>query len=258
MNRERKRANNCGNFFYRGKYAVSRALASNERAWDALTEIFPEEKATELEAFYSKKGKSKVKMFGRGKRAYELYTVERETNVGRFNPKLPKQIKNSLGTEREVLIAEKYKDIEELNKSIREDETIANDDNEAQEVRERSRERIAEKMKQIDALENERDAHGERLPVRERVKNIFKKYGLTVTAVGPGSGNGHRSDCQLPELSREGSRGWSQESREKDNANSSRSDRDYRRLHRQGRRIDDQLPRKECLASHPRSDGFHG
>ena len=50
-------------------------------------------------------------------------------------------------------------------------------------MRERARERIAENQAQIDALENEREELKERLPLRERVKNIFKKYGFTVTAV---------------------------------------------------------------------------
>lgn len=54
---------------------VARVLSSNKRAWEALTGIFPEVKATEVDAFYSKKGKLRVKMFGRGKRAYDLYTV---------------------------------------------------------------------------------------------------------------------------------------------------------------------------------------
>lgn len=70
-----------------------------------------------------------------------------------------------------------------LQKSIREDQVIAEDENEDQQVRDRARERIADKQRQIDALENEREELEERLPLRERVKNIFKKYGFTVSAV---------------------------------------------------------------------------
>ena len=99
-----------------------------------------------------------------------------------LNPILPKQIKSALGTEREILIVQKDKDIEELHKSIREDEEIANNENEQPSERERARERIIEKREQIDALENEREELEERLSLREKVKNIFKKYGFTVTA----------------------------------------------------------------------------
>ena len=50
-------------------------------------------------------------MFGQGKKAYPLYAVEKSTNKQRLNPTLLKQIKTSLGAEREVLIALKDKEI---------------------------------------------------------------------------------------------------------------------------------------------------
>ena len=86
-----------------------------------------------------------------------------------------------LGPKRQELIDEKYEDIEKLNKSNQEDERIAEDENEDRAIRERARERITERNQQISDLENERDALEERLPLRERVKNIFKIYGFTVT-----------------------------------------------------------------------------
>ena len=159
------------------------SITSNEKAWETLKREFPDAKARELEAFYSKTGKLQVKKFGFGKRAYPLFTVGRGGGEQRLNPILPKKIKSALGPEREILIVQKEKEIEELHKSIREDEEIANNDNEQPSVRERAREKIAEKLEQIDALENERDQLEERLSLREKVKNIFKKYGFTVTAV---------------------------------------------------------------------------
>ena len=63
-----------------------------------------------------------MKMFGQGMKAYHLYTVERGTKVERLNPNLSKQIRRALGTEREVLIVAKEKDIEELQKFTREDD----------------------------------------------------------------------------------------------------------------------------------------
>ena len=152
----------------------------DKKAWESLTGIFPDAKATELEATYSKTGKLQVKKFGFGKRAYPLFTVGRGGREERLNPILPQQIKSALGPERDTLIVQKEKEIEELH---REDEEIANNENEQPSVRERAREKIAEKLEQIDALENERDELEERVSLREKVKNIFKKYGFTVTAV---------------------------------------------------------------------------
>ena len=102
---------------------------------------------------------------------------------GTINPKLAKTDMKILGPEREAWMAQKEKEIEEPQESIREDEEIANNENEQSSVRERGREKIAEEREQIDALENEREELEERLSLREKVKNIFKKYGFTVTAV---------------------------------------------------------------------------
>ena len=89
-----------------------------------LSRIYPEAKASELEVSYNKTGGLKVKMFGRSKKTYPLYTEEKGRNKQRLNPSLPKQIKTSLGPEREVLIAQKDNEIEELQKSIQEERGI--------------------------------------------------------------------------------------------------------------------------------------
>ena len=121
----------------------------------------------------------KVIVIGPGGGQTPLFKADGTT----INPKLSKIDMKTLGPEREILIVQKDKEIEELQESIREDEEIANNENEQPSVRERAREKIAEKLEQIDALENEREELEERLSLREKVKNIFKKYGFTVTAV---------------------------------------------------------------------------
>ena len=183
MNREKEKESSTTETSFIEGSPLSRVLTSNAKAWVSLTREFPDAKATELEATYSKTGKLQVKMFGFGKRAYPLFTKDKDTGGQRLNPILPRQIKSALGTECEILIVQKEKEISELQESIREDEEIANNENEQPSVRERAREKIAEKREQIDALENERDELEERVSLREKVKNIFKKYGFTVAAV---------------------------------------------------------------------------
>ena len=184
MNREREKESSTTETSFIEGSPISRVITANAKAWESLTRMFPDAKATELEATYSKTGKLQVKKVGFGKRAYPLFTVERGGGGGqRLNPILPRQIKSALGQEREILVTLKEKEIEELQESIREDEEIANNENEEPSVRERAREKIAEKLEQIDAIENERDELEERLSLREKVKNIFKKYGFTVAAV---------------------------------------------------------------------------
>ena len=183
MNREKEKDPYTDETSFIEGNPLSRVLTSNAKAWESLTGMFPDANATELEATYSKTGKLQVKMFGQGKKAYPLFTKDKDTGEQRINPNLTKEIKSALGPEREILIVQKEKEIEELQESIREDEEIANDENEQPSIRERAREKIAEKLEQIDALENERDELEERVSLREKVKNIFKKYGFTVAAV---------------------------------------------------------------------------
>ena len=183
MNREREKESSTTETSFIEGSPLSRVIASNAKAWESLTREFPDANAIELEATYSKTGKLQVKMFGQGKKAYPLFTKDKNTGEQRINPNLTKEIKSALGPEREILIALKEKEIEELQESIREDEEIANNENEQPSVRERAREKIAEKLEQIDAIEDEREELEERLSLREKVKNIFKKYGFTVAAV---------------------------------------------------------------------------
>ena len=173
MNREREKDPSTTETSFIEGSPISRVITANAKAWESLTRMFPDAKATELEATYSKTGKLQVKKVGFGKRAYPLFTVERGGGGQRLNPTLPRQIKSALGQEREILVALKEKEIEELQESIREDEEIANNENVELSIRERAREKIAEKLEQIDAIENEREELEERLSLREKVNNIF-------------------------------------------------------------------------------------
>ena len=98
-----------------GDATNSRVITSNENAWESLTRVYPEAKASELEVSYSKSGK----IFGQGQKTYLLYSEEWDEKRQRLNPLLLKQIKTSLGPEREVLIARKDNEIEELQARCR-------------------------------------------------------------------------------------------------------------------------------------------
>ena len=74
-------------------------------------------------------------------------------------------------------------EIKKLEKLIQEDTKVAGDENEQPSVRERGRERITENTERRDQLVKEREQLEEKLPLREKVKRIFKKYGWTLQAV---------------------------------------------------------------------------
>ena len=98
------------------------AQTSSERAWVAAKDLFPKMSASELEVSYNTKGRLQVKMFGAGKKTYNLMTVEKGTGREQINKSLPKEIKNALGeTKYEVrredfkkMMDEKTQEIENL------------------------------------------------------------------------------------------------------------------------------------------------
>ena len=91
------------------------------------------------------------------------------------------------------MIAQKDKEISELQKSIREDKRIADDENEHPSERGRARERITEKREQIDALENEREELEESASPRESQGHLQKVWIHSGTRPF-GSWYSHRSD----------------------------------------------------------------
>ena len=125
-----------------------------------------------------------------------LYLADGKTLNTKQLEKL-KFVRDTLGPKRTELVQQKEREIqqnaqqrEELNKTIEDDTKIAEDENEQPSVRSQASERVRENTQreaqlgqEQNQLEQERDQLEETLPLRERVKNIFKKYGWTLQAV---------------------------------------------------------------------------
>ena len=71
----------------------------------------------------------------------------------------------------------------ELKQKNTEDQQILDDENATSSEKEAARERIAERNEERERLEPQIQEREEALPLRERVKRIFKKYGWTLQAV---------------------------------------------------------------------------
>jgi len=70
---------------------------TTEAAWGVTKDLFPNMSSRELEVSYSTKGKLQVKMFGAGKKMYNLFTTDRSTGREAINKSLPKEIQKALG-----------------------------------------------------------------------------------------------------------------------------------------------------------------
>ena len=72
---------------------------------------------------------------------------------------------------------------ETLKRKIEEDQQILNDENVSSEERNNAYARYAANVDELARLESQIQEREQELPLRERVKNIFKKYGWTLQAV---------------------------------------------------------------------------
>ena len=100
---------------------------------------------------------------------------------GEVNEKIPKTIKDALGTPAEDIIRTKEEEISRRENKII--ELQASRETASVNQREQIDANIEEQQSEISRLEAENERFEERMSLRDRVKLIFKKYGFTVFAV---------------------------------------------------------------------------
>ena len=71
----------------------------------------------------------------------------------------------------------------ELKQQNEEDQAIIQDENASPSEREAAEAKVEERNKELVRLQSQIEERERAMPLRERVKEIFKKYGLTVTAI---------------------------------------------------------------------------
>ena len=145
--------------------------SKRDEAWDEIRSKFPKVDTTKFTATSDGIGRVFVKLIREKGKSYPLFNKD-----GELNDKLPKTIKDALGTPAE--------DIAETNR-----EEITRRENRIQELQASENQKeeidadIEEQRNEISRLEAENDIIEERMSLRDRVKTIFKKYGFTVFAV---------------------------------------------------------------------------
>jgi len=100
------------------------AQTLSEQAWVAAKDFFLDMSSSELEVSYSSKGKIQVKMFGAGKKTYDLFTKNKRMGRDQINPNLLKEIKTALGDSKykkvRQTVYEKRKELKEKQYEERE------------------------------------------------------------------------------------------------------------------------------------------
>ena len=153
-----------------------RILLANEKLQDWFPD-YGKKGFLDLEVVKKKDGTSKVQIRGPYGGKYNLFTETDE-----INPKLPKSTFDILGPSRKQFQQENAKLLREVENKIAQNEEVANDQNEDEYVRSRAREKIYEGNERLAELERENERL-EPKSLREKIKDIFRKYGFTVGAI---------------------------------------------------------------------------
>ena len=145
---------------------------------EALGEIrrkFPKVDTNKFTATLNEFHQVFVKLIREKEKSYPLFNKD-----GELNDKLPKTIKDALGTPAEDIVETNREEITRREKKIQELQA-------SRETSENQRVQIdadiEEQQNEISRLETENEHIEERMSLRDRVKAIFKKYGFTVFAV---------------------------------------------------------------------------
>ena len=127
------------------------APKTSEQAWITAKNLFPNMSSSELEVSYNTKGRIQVKMFGAGKKFYNLMTTEKGTGREQINKSLPKEIIAALGPSK----YEKLQQItNEKRKEIKEKEYEASQKEKNKKEIDEIRKSLRSAQKELESLEN--------------------------------------------------------------------------------------------------------
>ena len=130
-----------------------------------------------------KDAKSKVKDYAKTAKERDKASKEVSRLQRQYETQRQKLATTEEGLNRTKPLDELGVEEETLKRKIEEDQQILNDENASSEARNNAYERYAANVDELARLESQIQEREQELPLRERVKNIFKKYGWTLQAV---------------------------------------------------------------------------
>ena len=111
-----------------------------------------------------------------GGKAYTLFKTD-----GELNDKLPKNLRNKLGPTSEEVIKSNDDEVTRRTEKVR--ELRSSREQATKNQRDTIDHNIDEQMGEIDRLVRENENIEQRMSLRDRIKEVFKKYGFTAFAV---------------------------------------------------------------------------
>ena len=130
-----------------------------------------------------KEAKSKAKDYAKTTKERDKASKEVSRLQRQYETQRQKLATTEEGLNRTKPLDELEVEEETLKRKIEEDQQILNDENASSDERNNAYERYAANVDELARLESQIQEREQELPLRERVKNIFKKYGWTLQAV---------------------------------------------------------------------------
>ena len=114
-------------------------------------------------------------------------TPENKAAIDALRDKISKKVAEKKSKEREFYRTKQTEEVkereEEIKKQNEEDEKIINDENAFPQDKGAAQERIAQRNEELADLQTLIQEREEAMPLREKIKAIFKKYGVTVASI---------------------------------------------------------------------------
>ena len=145
---------------------------------DAIQKLKDEKRA--IEAEHQRKKEQYDRAYADTRRALELQTEINDLKIA--NKDIDKQI-NKLGIKAAKPLNELEQEKAELEKRLAETRLVLEDENASSSEREAAKTQVEQDERALERVNEDIEREEQKLPLRERVKNIFKKYGWTLQAV---------------------------------------------------------------------------
>ena len=146
---------------------------TSEQAWVTGKDLFPKMSSSELEVSYNTKGRLQVKMFGAGKKLYNLTTTEKGTGREQINKSLPKEIKAALGPS-------KYKRLQQITyekrKELKEKEYDASQKEKNKKEMDEIRQSLNNAQRDLESLENSDAPQREVDKVKAKIRTLEAEH----------------------------------------------------------------------------------
>ena len=158
---------------------------------EATIQRFKDEKRA-LEAEHQRKREQYDQTRVKVKESLQLQTEINDLKLA--NRDIDRQM-NKLGVKPTRMLDELVQEKAELEKRLAEKRRVLEDENASASEREAAKTQVEQDERALERVNEDMEREEQKLPLRERVKNIFKKYGWTLQACCPGRWHCAQRSC---------------------------------------------------------------